>query len=243
MSNFPFNIHHLPPEFSITGTKPCGYLPHKEEQLIFIDTSRIIPPLNINDLNSAGFRRIRNIFYKNACSKCTECQPLRIMVNDFQPSKNMLRIAQKNHDLTGKVIQNFESGEEHYQLMKQYLQSRHESLDASLTANDFKNLIGLKLPENFTIIKEWRLYGQLLCYVILDKFNDGLSAVYSCFDPQHEKRSLGHYMILETIQMAKSLEYDYVYLGFYVKNSNKMEYKSRYKPYQILTPYGWQKKL
>ncbi len=242
MSNFPFNIHHLPPEFSITAGKPCGYLPHKEEQLIYIDTGRILPPLNIHDLNSAGFRRIRNIFYKNACSNCAECQPLRIMVRDFKPTKNMMRVHKKNHDLTGRVIQNFETSDDHYHLMKQYLTTRHESADFTLTANDFKNLIGLKLPENFTIIKEWRLGNELICYMIIDKFNDGLSAVYSCFNPEFQNRSLGHFMILETINMAKSLHYDYLYMGFYVKNSSKMEYKSLYKPYQILTPYGWQKK-
>ncbi len=247
MTNFPFNFAHLPSEFSASPDAPCPYLANKSEQLLFIETNDIKLPLNINLLNSGGFRRSKQIFYKPICQKCNECQPIRIICADWQIKPSMARIFKKNARFTTRIIQNFEINQEHYVLMAKYIKSRHQSIensvDISISEADFIHVVGLKNTQNFTIIKEWRDGDKLIAYIILDKFNDGISAVYSCFDPEYSKNSLGHFMIGQTIKMAQDNEYKYLYLGYFVEKSAKMNYKSQYVPAEILTQFGWKRKF
>ncbi|ESQ82872.1 arginyl-tRNA-protein transferase [Asticcacaulis sp. AC466] len=201
-----------------------------------------LPPLeaiSVNDqLSAIGFRRSQNIAYRPACQTCRACQSVRIPVKRYDLSKSDRRVVRANSDVT-KAFVEAEASREQFDLLQKYLKARHP--DGGMMDMSWADLVAMVED---TLVRthmiEYRLGDQLVACVLVDALNDGLSLVYSFYDPDMMSRSLGRFIILDHIDQAHRAGYDYVYLGYWVKDSPKMDYKARYQPLEALTDLGWQ---
>jgi leucyl-tRNA---protein transferase len=199
-------------------------------------------------LTGGGFRRSQTIAYRPACEGCRACVSVRVCAQDFRPSDSMKRVARQNADIVGAMRTNKPTSE-HYSLFRGYLDARHGGGGmADMTVLDFAMMVEDSHVE--TAIVEYRRrgpdtaftgrgQGPLLAVSLTDILADGLSMVYSFFEPDEEARSLGTFMILDHIQRAKAMGLRYLYLGYWVSGSRKMDYKGRFKPQERLMPEGW----
>jgi len=235
------------PQFYITSKGECPYLDGEEERKLFTHlVGPGAPELN-NMLAKGGFRRTQNIAYKPACENCDACQSMRVPVDSFKPSKNHKRIISKNRDVSSQMLDP-EASTEQYELFRDYIDSRHNGGGmCSMTLLDYAAMIEDSFVD--TRLIEYRLKpenslelgtkpGPLLATALIDMMDDGLSMIYSFFDVSDNSRSLGTYMILDHIERTRKLGLPYLYLGFWVKGSPKMDYKARFKPLEILKDGG-----
>jgi arginyl-tRNA--protein-N-Asp/Glu arginylyltransferase len=236
------------PQFYLTAPSPCPYLPGKEERKVF---THLVGERagELNDLlTHGGFRRSQSIAYRPACEACRACVSVRVVVDDFRPSRAMRRIEQRNADLVGEMRVPVPTSEQ-YSVFRAYLDNRHfDGGMADMTVLDYAMMVEDSHVE--TKIVEYRLHGPdsritgrgagpLHAVALTDVLSDGLSMVYSFYDPEHAPRSLGTYMILDHVARARRMGLAYVYLGYWVKGSRKMDYKGRFLPQERLTPDGW----
>ncbi len=236
------------PQFYLTSPSLCPYLPGKEERKVF---THIIGK-RARDLNElltqGGFRRSQTIAYRPACETCRACVSVRVVVDDFQPSANMRRVLRDNADLIGTPTPNRPSSDQ-YSLFRRYLDARHRDGGmADMTVLDYAMMIEDSHVD--TEVIEYRRRGidsgitgrgtgDLVAVCLTDRMNDGLSMVYSFFDPAESHRSLGTLMILDHIERAKRRGLPYLYLGYWVEGSKKMDYKARFLPQEGLLAPGW----
>jgi arginine-tRNA-protein transferase len=227
-------------QFYLSGPLPCPYLPGRVERRLFTrlthDTAQNV---DINGmLTRAGFRRSHDIAYRPACTDCNACIPVRIPVRLFDPSRNLKRVATKNRDLRVEILSP-DPTDELYELFLAYERGRHSDSDmAQMDKTDF----ALLLQEGNAETRIYALRDQenhLKGCIITDPVGDGLSAVYSFYDPTQLSRSLGTQLILSLIDEAIRERLSFVYLGYWIAASRKMAYKSRFKPLQALGPQGW----
>jgi arginyl-tRNA--protein-N-Asp/Glu arginylyltransferase len=234
------------PQFYLTAPSPCPYLAGKEERKVFTHLVGDRAP-GLNDLlTHGGFRRSQSIAYRPACEACRACVSVRVVVEDFVPSRSMRRIEQRNADVSGEMRAAVPSSEQ-YSIFRGYLDERHRDGGmADMTVLDYAMMVEDSHVE--TRMVEYRLRpeapsprraGTLIAVALTDVLSDGLSMVYSFFDPDHEERSLGSLMILDHIARAKQMGLPYVYLGYWVRGSRKMDYKSRFLPQERLMSQGW----
>ncbi len=236
------------PQFYLTAPSPCPYLPGKEERKVFThlvgDRAR-----ELNDLlTHGGFRRSQSIAYRPACENCRGCVSVRVIADEFRPSRNMRRVAERNADLIGYRLPAAPTSE-HYSLFRAYLDWRHRDGGmADMTVLDYAMMVEDSYVE--TQLIEYRRRGpdsgftgrgegDRLGVALTDVLSDGLSMVYSFYDPDQRERSLGTFMILDHIARAKRMGLAYVYLGYWVEGSRKMAYKSRFLPQERLLPEKW----
>ena len=239
---------HLP-QFYLTPPGPCPYLPGQHERKIF--THLIGNDANfLNDqLTHGGFRRSQNIAYKPACETCNACVSVRVLVDQFTPSRSFKRILAKNKDITSK-IKPAKANPELYSLFRDYIDQRHaEGGMADMTVLDFASMVEDSFVE--TRIVEYRTKaeptlagpdsreGKLIAAALCDVLSDGLSMIYSFFDPLEAERSLGTYMVLDHIERTRKRGLPYLYLGYWVRGSEKMDYKKRFQPQELLGENGW----
>lgn len=236
------------PQFYLTAPSPCPYLKGQEERKVF--THLVGDRANeLNDLlTHGGFRRSQSIAYRPACETCRACISVRVVVDAFRPSRNMRRVAERNADLIGDM-RNAAPTSEQYSVFRAYLDARHRDGGmADMTVLDYAMMIEDSHVD--TRLVEYRRRGpdsaitgrgsgELLAVALSDVLNDGLSMVYSFFDPDDAARSLGTFMILDHIARAQSMGLPYVYLGYWVPGSRKMDYKGRFLPQERLMPSGW----
>ena len=222
------------PQFYLTAPSPCPYLAGQEERKVF---THLVGERagELNDLlTHGGFRRA--------------CVSVRVVAADFKPSRNMRRIAERNADVVGEMRASTPSSEQ-YSVFRGYLDARHRDGGmADMTVLDYAMMIEDSHVD--TRLVEYRRrgpdsgingrgVGQLLAVALTDVLSDGLSMVYSFFDPDEGERSLGTLMILDHIERAKRMNLAYVYLGYWVPGSRKMDYKGRFLPQERLLPAGW----
>lgn len=232
----PFDPKTLP--FYITLPSPCPYLPGEMERKIFTPLDPLNGPYLNDYLTHSGFRRSQNVIYRPACETCHSCKSLRVLTKEFKPNKSFRRISKRNADLTREVTESFATHEQ-YTLLRSYLNDRHKEGGMSDMDFDRYELMVEDCAAQTDVVEYRSENGRLIACCITDTLRDGMSMVYSFFDPSLTKRSLGSYMILDHIQMCVETGLDYLYLGYWVKNSQKMEYKSRFTPYEILGKNGW----
>jgi leucyl-tRNA---protein transferase len=201
-----------------------------------------------NILTQGGFRRSQTIAYRPACDTCHACTSVRVLLDDFNMSRNMRRVFDANTDLIGEMKANKPNSEQ-YALFRAYLDARHgDGGMADMTVLDFAMMVEDSHVD--TRVVEYRRRGAdssftgrgegpLVAMCLTDILNDGLSMVYSCYEPDEISRSLGTFMILEHIARAKAMGLKYLYLGYWVKGSNKMDYKGRFTPQERLLGEGW----
>jgi leucyl-tRNA---protein transferase len=226
----------------------CPYLPGKEERKVFTH----IVGKRARDLNEiltqGGFRRSQTIAYRPACESCRACVSVRVLVDEFKPSSNLRRVLKDNLDLIGATMPNRPTSEQ-YSLFRRYLDARHtDGGMADMTVLDYSMMVEDSHVD--TRVVEYRRRGidsgitgrgtgDLVAVCLTDEMADGLSMVYSFYDPAHQDRSLGTLMILDHIERARRMGLPYLYLGYWVEGSKKMDYKARFTPQERLMPSGW----
>jgi arginine-tRNA-protein transferase len=230
------------PQFYLTAPSPCPYLGGKEERKVFTHlVGERAAELN-NILTQGGFRRSQSIAYRPACEGCRGCVSVRVVAKEFQPTRSMRRIANRNADTSGEMKTAVPTSEQ-YSIFRAYLDSRHRDGGmADMTVLDYAMMVEDSHIETRIIEyrrREPRGAGDLIAVALTDVLADGLSMVYSFFEPDEASRSLGTLMVLDHIARAKSMGLSYVYLGYWVRGSRKMDYKGRFLPQERLTPDGW----
>ena len=238
------------PQFYLTAPSPCPYLPGQEERKVF---THLVGERagELNDLlTHGGFRRSQSIAYRPACEACRSCVSVRVVVDDFQPTRSMRRIQERNADLIGDMRVAAPTSEQ-YSVFRSYLDSRHRDGGmADMTVLDYAMMVEDSHVE--TRIVEYRHRGPdsavngrgtgtLLAVALTDVLKDGLSMVYSFFEADEAGRSLGTFMILDHIDRARRMGLPYVYLGYWVQGSRKMDYKGRFLPQERLNAEGWKR--
>jgi len=231
------------PEFYITAPQPCPYLAGRMERKLFTHLTRDKPGLLIDNLLKGGFRRSQNIAYMPYCDACSACVPVRILVESFKPRRSLKRIGRANNDLMATRAPAAPSSEQ-YSLFRDYIDARHaDGGMAEMSVLDYSLMVEDSVVETF--VTEYRLKPNekgetpLVAAALCDRLSDGISMVYSFFDPDLADRSLGTYMILDHVEYARRHGYPYVYLGYWIEGSRKMRYKERFQPQEHLTSKGW----
>jgi arginine-tRNA-protein transferase len=217
---------------------PCPYIPGQIERKLF---TRLegggTAELNAT-LTRAGFRRSHDIVYRPACPACQACIPVRIPSKQFEANRTQKRILKRNADLT-LTEQPAIANEEQFRLFARYQQGRHAEGDmARMSFLDFRAMIQDGSADS-RLLELRDADGSLLGAMLIDMLSDGLSAVYSFFDPSAHRRSLGTFIVLAAIEMLRTRDQAFLYLGYWIARSRKMAYKSHFRPLQALGPAGW----
>jgi arginyl-tRNA--protein-N-Asp/Glu arginylyltransferase len=236
------------PEFYVTAPQPCPYLAGRLERKLFTHLTHEKPTSLIDNLLRGGFRRSQNIAYMPYCEGCHACISVRIIVDEFQAGRSMRRVMDKNHAIVA-LRRPPEPTSEQFALFRRYIDARHaDGGMADMTVLDYAMMVEDSVINTFvteyrlkpddaldTEPDSWPLVAASLC----DFLSDGISMVYSFYDPLAENLSLGTYMILEHIEYARRLGLPYLYLGYWISGSRKMSYKMRFQPQELLGPNGW----
>jgi len=231
------------PQFFITAPSPCPYLTGRVERKVFTHlVGHDARSLN-TQLSQGGFRRSQNIAYRPACDGCSSCVSVRVPVNTFEMTRGFRRTLKVNADVDATVVKSHATSE-HYSLFRGYIDSRHSDGGmADMTVLDFSAMV----DDNFgdSRLVEYRVRdgaepgGRLIAAVLIDILGDGISMIYSFYDPDEAERSLGTFMILDNIARVRRLGLPFLYLGYWVRGSRKMDYKARFLPQERLTAEGW----
>lgn len=225
--------------FFATAPLPCPYLPDRVERRVVTELFGRDATRLHDQLSYAGFRRSHGIVYAPACPGCDACKAVRIVVDGFDLRSSMKRILKANEDLSARMAQPA-ADQEQYRLFQRYQASRHSGGDmAKMDYLDYQALIE-DTPIETSLITFRDDRGALTGAMLADRLGDGLSAVYSYFDPEQPRRGMGTYMILWLLDEAKRLGLPFVYLGFWIDGCNKMSYKARFRPLEVHTATGWQ---
>lgn len=234
------------PRFFVTSPAPCPYLPGRNERKVFTE----LKGPNADALNDAlgriGFRRSQTVAYRPSCIGCSACVSVRVVAGEFAPSSAQKRALRQNSDLVATICRPWSTSEQ-FELLQRYLGTRHPGGGmATMDDVDFADMV------EHTPVTSWIVEyreasvdgitpGRLVGACLTDRQGDGLSMIYSFYDPDHPQRSgLGNYIILDHIRRAADMELPYVYLGYWVEGSARMQYKVRYRPLERLTRDGWQ---
>lgn len=218
---------------------PCSYLPNREASSVIVDPTADLSPAAYSALLAQGFRRSGNHVYRPWCRTCRLCIPIRLPVADFEPARRQRRAWRRNRDLDA-IPKESRFDPEHYALYRRYTSVRHvggEMADAS--ADDFMQFLTSDWAE--TLFVELRLGRHLAAVAVTDILTDGLSAVYTFFDPDLAKRSLGVQGVLQQIDIARSLGLDWLYLGYWIASCDKMNYKADYRPLEAFRDGMWRR--
>jgi len=222
----------------ITAEHECGYYDDRKTSNLIPDPQVVMNANLYSLLLSKGFRRSGEFVYRPHCKQCSACVPCRINVQSFKSSRNQRRCLKINKHLTTHIV-GATFTEEYFVLYARYLNSRHRDGNmADPTAEDFRSF----LLNNWktSVFIESRLNGTLLCVAVVDFLAAGPSAVYTFFDPEEHKRSLGTFAILQQIWLANLYNKKHLYLGYWIDNHPKMEYKRNFSALEIFHQDQWQ---
>ncbi|MDO7844433.1 arginyltransferase [Sphingomonas immobilis] len=232
------------PRFFVTSPSPCPYLPGRQERKVFTEL-RGPHAGELNDaLGRIGFRRSQSVAYRPSCSGCSACVSVRVVATDFKPNGTQRKQLRRNADLEVTACRAWATDEQ-FQLLRRYLESRHPGGGmAEMDDGDYADMVEHSPVNSFVV--EYREpsvngeRGKLIGACLTDQQADGLSMIYSFFDADNEERpGLGNLIIMDHILRARAAGLAYVYLGYWVKGSERMAYKVRYRPIEVLGPKGW----
>ncbi len=234
--------HSLPvaPQFYVTAPQPCPYLEGRMERKLFT----ALQGDGANDLNDVlshqGFRRSQNVLYRPSCADCNACMSARIDISRFTPSKSQKRTIRRNANLQRRATSPWAT-EDQYELFRRYLDSRHaDGGMADMDVFEFAAMIEETPIRSRVVEYTDRDTHELIGVSLTDVLSDGLSMVYSFFSPNLPRNSLGTYLILDHIEIAREAGVPYIYLGYWVPGSSKMGYKANFSGLEVYTGGRWQ---
>ncbi len=223
--------------FFATGEHECSYLPDEMASTMFADPNAQISLKLYTELSSLGFRRSGQHYYRPHCESCQACTPIRVNADTFKPSRSQKRVLNKNRKVVGQMSA-ADFHEDHYLLYEKYILKRHADGDMYPPSRDQYRSFLVKGNDSTRFI-EFTDDGQLIGVAVCDKLLDGLSAIYTFFDPDLEDRSLGTYAVLWQILEARRLGLDYLYLGYFIRQCRKMAYKNKFSPFEARINNQW----
>lgn len=227
-------------QYYITPPHNCSYLDDKSARMVFLDPAHRIDVVTLSELSRMGFRRSGDFVYRPECHLCRQCLSSRVPVHEFQMNSMQKKAWKRNQDLKVTLRSTQEANAQHYALYERYINERHADGDMYPPSQDqFEKFLVHSCTDSF-FLELWH-EDRLIAVSTCDPLNDGLSAVYTFFDPDENRRSLGVFAILKQIEHAKKLGLPYVYLGYWVPHSNKMNYKSQYVPLELLIDGQWRR--
>ena len=234
------------PRFFVTSPAPCPYLAGKTERKVFTELKGAHSEQLNDALGRIGFRRSQTVAYRPSCADCRACVSVRVAAQDFHPSSSQKRILKRNSDLVSAECRPWATAEQ-FELLQRYLEHRHPGGGmAAMDEVDYADMVEHTSVTSFVV--EYRepsvndVQGRLVAACLMDQQADGLSMIYSFYDPEHEDRSgLGTYVILDHIRRAAGADLPFVYLGYWVDGSDRMQYKVRFRPLELLGPDGWRR--
>ncbi|MBS7669179.1 arginyltransferase [Croceicoccus gelatinilyticus] len=234
------------PRFYVTAPAPCPYLAGRQERKVFTELGGPDADALNDALGRIGFRRSQTVAYRPSCAGCNACVSVRVVASEFKASKSQARTLKANSDLVATACRPWSTVEQ-YELLQKYLASRHPGGGMSaMDEMDYADMVE-QTPVTSYIV-EYRepsdgdTPGRLVGACLTDRQNDGLSMIYSFYDPQHENRSgLGNYIILDHIRRSAAAGLAYVYLGYWIEGSSRMQYKIRFRPLERLGADGWER--
>jgi leucyl-tRNA---protein transferase len=225
-------------QFYLTAPYDCSYLPGRRARSQVATPTHLIDCHAYSALIRAGFRRSGQFTYRPHCEQCHACVPVRVEVAGFVPNRSQRRCLKRNRHLAARFLP-LDFREEHYALYRSYLGSRHAGGGMDRDGPD--QYTQFLLSSNVdSVLVEFRDGDELVMVSVIDQIDDGLSAVYTFFDPARESQSLGVYGVLWQIELAKRLDLPYLYLGYWIAESRKMAYKQQYAPLEGLRDGHWQ---
>ena len=215
----------------------CSYLENREATTLFVDPRQEVDQALYSNLSILGFRRSGNHLYRPHCEGCEACIPARIPVESFSPNRSQRRNIARNSDLEVELTDNIRD-EASFDLYRRYIEQRHH--DGDMYPPDREQYLSF-LDNAWDCTRYFRFYdqGRLIAVSVVDELLDGLSAIYTFFDPEAHKRSLGRYAVLWQVQKAREQQLEYLYLGYWIKGCRKMTYKSEYRPLEIYINGRW----
>lgn len=220
-----------------THPHPCSYLPGQEATTLFIDPGAEVDVTLYSRLSEYGFRRSGQHIYRPRCGQCQACIPMRVPVKLFTCNRQQKRCWRRNQDIETKILRSIDT-DEHYQLYDDYIRQRHADGDMfPPSRQQYRDFLSAQWGSTRYI--EFRQASQLLAVAVCDQLDHGLSAIYTFYSADQDRRSLGTYAVLFQIEWARQLELDYVYLGYWIKQCQKMRYKSDYRPFQLFINNTW----
>jgi len=224
--------------FYTTAPLPCPYLAGRTERKVVTELSGTDAEALHDRLSRAGFRRSHNIAYSPVCPGCQACIPIRIVVSDFEPDRTQRRVARANADISAAEMPSRATAEQ-FALFNRYQKARHADGDmAAMGFYDYRAMIE-DTPITTSVVELRDPTDRLVGACLTDQLSDGLSAVYSFYEPGEDKRSTGTFIVLWLVQRARELGLPYVYLGYWVPESRKMAYKARFRPSEVLMGGAW----
>lgn len=226
-------------EIKVYTTFPhrCSYLPDREATTLFVDPRQKISESVYTELSQLGFRRSGDHVYRPHCASCNACKASRVCVERFAPSRSQRRVSKRNQDLRVEVRSHIDD-DNVYALYQKYIELKHADGDMYPPDREqYRSFLnnGLGCTHYFCLYDN----GALVAVTVADQMQDGLAAVYTFYDPEVEQRSLGTYAVLLQIQEARRLGLDYVYLGYWIRDCAKMNYKTRFQPLELLIDGVW----
>ena len=215
----------------------CSYLEEQEATTLFVDPRQDVDQVMYSRLSVLGFRRSGNHVYRPHCAHCNACIPARIPVADFCATRSQRRCLKRNLDLDIKQTETIDD-DEAYELYHRYICERHA--DGDMHPPDREQYLSF-LNNAWDCTRYFRFYeqGKLVAIAVIDELLDGLSAIYTFFDPDAAKRGLGQFAILWQVELARDMGLSYVYLGYWIKECQKMSYKSSYRPLELCVNNRW----
>ncbi len=225
-------------QFFTSAPYQCDYLPGQTSVTAFADPDAVMTTSLYSQLARMGFRRSGNHVYRPLCPNCQACIPTRISVHDFKPNRSQRRNHEANRHLTATLLP-AHYRDESFELYRRYQKLRHTDgpMD-NPTTQSFEEFLSCDWAES--CLAEFREAGQLVSVAVIDFLQDGLSAVYTFFDPDLSQRGLGTYAILWQLEEATRRNLDYVYLGYWIEKNSKMNYKTHFQPIEGLISGAWQ---
>ena len=227
-------------QYYITPPHDCSYLNNKSARMVFLDPQHRIDIVSLSELSRIGFRRSGDFVYKPECHLCRQCLSSRVPVDDFVMSSIQKKAWKKNQDLIVKITRTQDATDMHYALYERYINERHADGDMFPPSQDQFEKFLVQSCTDSIFLELWK-DDRLISVSTCDPLDDGLSAVYTFFDPSEQKRSLGVFAILKQIEHVKNLNLQYVYLGYWVPHSNKMNYKTQYTPIELFLDGQWRR--
>lgn len=220
-----------------TQPHACSYLPDERAQTLFIDPEFRLDKAYNSRLSEIGFRRSGAHVYRPNCDECQQCVSCRVLVNAFEPNRRFQRILKRNADIDVSPVEDI-SSDDYYLLYRHYINVRHADGDMYPPSREQYSSFLLKRCEG-TQYYAMKVGERLLGIMVVDHLENGLSAVYTFYDPLEEKRSLGSFAILWQLAEAKRLGLAHLYLGYWIRDSRKMRYKLDYRPLELLIRQRW----